>query len=139
MRKLEISRPRFLSNIKSNVLLERATRAHGGRSQEFLALLNGEDAGLLSYEDWSDQAVGFIYEIFVLPSFRQQGVGAFLMSHAEHHAVQLKCRCLRLRPYALDQEPERDQLIGWYSRMGYVLAPNDPDHMEKHLPMRIPR
>lgn len=105
-----------IDTLKSPVLFERAKRAHGGRSQEFVILENGHEAGLLSYEDWSHQAVGFIYEIFVLPEFRQQSIGALLLSYAENHALQLRCTHIRLKPYPLDQETDPDRLVAWYKK-----------------------
>lgn len=119
--------------LKSPVLFERAKRAHGGRSQEFVILENGHEAGLLSYEDWSHQAVGFIYEIFVLPEFRQQSIGALLLSYAENHALQLRCTHIRLKPYPLDQETDPDRLVAWYKKNSYFQKSDEPEIMEKAL------
>lgn len=52
--------------------------------------------GMLSYEDRSDTALAFIYEIFVLPRFRERGVAAMLLSHAEAFAVRQRCQVVRL-------------------------------------------
>lgn len=73
---LEVIKIHALCDVKNEVLYERAERARGGRSQEFVALINGAESALLSYEDWSDQSVGFIHEIFVLPGFKKQGIGS---------------------------------------------------------------
>jgi GNAT superfamily N-acetyltransferase len=123
-----------VDTLKSPVLFERAKRAHGGRSQEFVILENGHEAGLLSYEDWSHQAVGFIYEIFVLPEFRQQSIGALLLSYAENHALQLRCTHIRLKPYPLDQETDPDRLVAWYKKNSYFQKSDEPEIMEKALP-----
>lgn len=119
--------------LKNPILSERAKRAHGGRSQEFVAVVNGEEAGLLSYEDWSHQSVGFIYEIFVLPKFRQQGIGELLLSYAESQALRLHCTYIRLKPYPLDKETERERLVAWYTKNSYFQKPAEPDIMEKDL------
>ncbi|MNG30469.1 hypothetical protein D3C84_1160890 [compost metagenome] len=39
-----------INALKGPVLCERAKRAQGGRSQEFVMVVNGHEAGLLSYE-----------------------------------------------------------------------------------------
>lgn len=122
-----------VDTLKSPILFERAKRAHGGRSQEFVILENGHEAGLLSYEDWSLQAVGFIYEIFVLPEFRQQSIGALLLSYAENHALQLRCTHIRLKPYPLDQETDPDRLVAWYKKNSYFQKSDEPEIMEKAL------
>ncbi|WP_422199843.1 GNAT family N-acetyltransferase [Aquabacterium sp.] len=66
------------------------------RSLEFVAVDQGVEMGMLSYEDRSDTALAFIYEIFVLPRFRERGVAAMLLSHAEAFAVRQRCQVVRL-------------------------------------------
>ncbi len=129
----DISTVHSFNDLKNEVLRERAKRAHGGRSQEFVVVIDREEAGLLSFEDWSDQSLGFIYEIFVLPKFRQQGIGASLLLYAEDHALQLRCTSVRLKPYALDQETDQDRLVTWYARKGYIQKSDKPEVMEKDL------
>lgn len=130
---LNISPISLPSDLQSRVLRERAERGHCVKSREFVASIDGEEAGLLSYEDWSNRKPGFIYEIFVLPSFRRRGVGNSLLAHAEIYARQIGCKSVRLKPYSLDQEPDQSQLIAWYAKAGYRQVPDDPEHMEKHL------
>lgn len=113
------------------VLRERAIRANSGRSKEFVALINGEEAGFLSYEDWQDQLQGFIYEVFVLPEFRKQGIATLLIQHAEDHAIHLNCKSIRLKPRALGQEPDTSQLIMWYQSVGYFQSRDEPEVWEK--------
>lgn len=120
-----------IAALKSPVLCERTKRAHGGRSQEFVMTANGYEAGLLSYDDWSHQAVGFNCEIFVLPEFRQQGIGAILLSYAENHALQLSCTHIWLKPYPLDQETDPERLVARYTKNGYFQKPDEPEIMEK--------
>ena len=96
-------------------------------------IVNGHEAGLLSYDDWSHQAVGFISEIFVLPEFRQLSIGALLLSYAESHAIQLRCTHIRLYPYPLDQETDPKRLVAWYTKNDYFQKPDEPEIMEKAL------
>jgi len=123
----------LVNTLQNLILRNRAERANGGRSQEFVALVNGVEAALLSYEDWSEQSVGFIYEIFVLQEFRKQGIGASLLSYAEELARKLHCTCIQLEPYALGQEVDLERLVAWYTKNGYFQKPNDPEKMEKDL------
>lgn len=130
---LKISSISLPSDLQSTVLRERAKIGHCDKSREFVAFVDGEEAGLLSYEDWSNNCPGFIYEIFVLSSFRQKGVGNLLLAHAEDYARQLGCKSIRLKPYSLDQGSNQSQLIAWYTNAGYRQAPDVPEHMEKLL------
>lgn len=119
--------------LKNNFLRERAVRAHGGRSLEFVALLDGEEVGFLSYEDWPDRSQGFICEVLVLPSFRQQGIGQSLLLHSEKHAIEQGRKTVRLKPYALDQEPDTNRLISWYKKTGYVQSSDEKGVLQKNL------
>ena len=133
---VDISQTSSLVQLQNALLRERAEKAHGGRSTEFVASVDGEEAGFLSYEDWSDKGSGFIYEIFVIPSARKMGVGASLLAYAEQYARGLGCCVLRLKPYALESEPNSTRLVDWYKKVGYVQVPDDPLHYEK--PLSVP-
>ena len=113
---LKLSSP---SDLREPILRERIERGYCSRLQGFLASHNGEEAGLLLYEDWSERKSGFIYEIFILSSFRKKGLGTLLLLYAEKHAIQLNCDVLRLKPYALAQEPDNILLRNWYEKNGY--------------------
>lgn len=123
----------FPGEIENPLLRYRAQRGHANRSHEFIAMEHGTEIGLLSYEDWSDQALGFVYEIFVLSQFRRHGVGTLLLSHAEMYAMQQHCNILRLKPHALDEEPNQSRLEAWYTKMGYLRDPQQAELMQKEL------
>lgn len=126
----KIPSPDCLQNV---ILRDRAVHGHCGRSQEFIALVDGEEVGLLSYEDWSERASAFVYEIFVLPPYRMKGLGSALLAYAEKIAVQLNCDHIRLKPHALAEEPDQNRLKAWYASHGYIEISEDPEHMEKPL------
>ena len=121
--------------IQDPLLRYRAQRGHGGRSLEFVAVDQGVEMGMLSYEDRSDTALAFVYEIFVLPQFRKRGVAAMLLSYAEAFAVRQQCQVVRLEPRPLDEAPDLSQLESWYMRAGYLRSAEYPELMEKPLPI----
>ena len=127
---LKLSSP---SDLREPILRERIERGYCSRLQGFLASHNGEEAGLLLYEDWSERKSGFIYEIFILSSFRKKGLGTLLLLYAEKHAIQLNCDVLRLKPYALAQEPDNILLRNWYEKNGYQKYTKDCEFMTKYL------
>lgn len=130
---LAFSKLPYPSSLRSQTLRDRIDRGHASRSIEFLATVDSEEAGFLSYEDRSDERLGFIYEIFVLPSFRNRGVGIYLLSQAEQFATQLNCNVARLKSYALDHETDPDRLTAWYTKAGYLPIADDPEHLQKQL------
>lgn len=123
----------LVDDLKSVTLRERVKKAHIIRSKEFLATEDGEEVGFVSYEDWGNNEPGFIYEIFVLPSFRRKGVGKLLLAHAENYAFQMGCKFVRLKPYTLNEDFDQNLLVDWYSKEGYSFIPGDQDHMLKIL------
>lgn len=127
---LKLSSP---SDLREPILRERIERGYCSRLQGFLASHNGEEAGLLLYEDWSERKSGFICEIFILSSFRKKGLGTLLLLYAEKHAIQLNCDVLRLKPYALAQEPDNILLRNWYEKNGYQQYTKDCEFMTKYL------
>ncbi len=122
-----------LNQVTNETLSYRAKRASSDRSTEFIAAVNGVECGLLSYEDWSDRDAGFIYEIYVLPDFRKQGIGTALLSHAEELAIQLGCTKISLDARAFDGETNQAVLLSWYQDQGYVQESEDAERMEKSL------
>ena len=127
---LKLSSP---SDLREPILRERIERGYCSRLQGFLASHNGEEAGLLLYEDWSERKSGFICEIIILSSFRKKGLGTLLLLYAEKHAIQLNCDVLRLKPYALAQEPDNILLRNWYEKNGYQQYTKDCEFMTKYL------
>ena len=131
----EIGQRSSPEEIQDPLLRSRAQRGHGGRSLEFVAVDQGVEMGMLSYEDRSDTALAFVYEIFVLPQFRKRGVAAMLLSYAEAFAVRQQCQVVRLEPRPLDEAPDLSQLESWYMRAGYLRSAEYPELMEKPLPI----
>lgn len=129
----EFTQPTELGN---DFIRVRAILARVDRSRQFLARLNEREAGYLSYDDRSNIKTGVIYELFVLPEFRQQGVGSRLVSFAEDLALSLKCSRMRLSPTPFDQSVSQAQLNSWYMKRGYRLACDGSHEFEKNLSPR---
>nr|WP_228128165.1 GNAT family N-acetyltransferase [Acinetobacter beijerinckii] len=96
--------------------------------------MDGQEAAFLSYDDWSEKYIGFIYEIYVLlPEYRYQGIGELLLSYAESKVYELKCRYIKLKPYPLDEKTDKDRLIAWYKKNGYFQSSDVEEVMKKKL------
>lgn len=130
---LEIKQLSSPEKIQDPLLRCRAKRVHAGRSIEFVALDQGVEIGMLSYEDRSDSALAFVVEIFVLSQFRKRGGAAMLLCHAEAFAVRQQCQVIRLEPHPLDEVTDLSQLEFWYAKAGYLRSANYPKLMEKSL------
>ncbi len=130
---LKINEINDLTEVKNTMIQDRAKRARSGRSQEYVVMLDGSESAFFSFEDWSDKSLGFIYEIFVLPAFREQGIGTELLSYAESQAMNLGCSVIQLKPYAFDRSVSSEWLVSWYSKKGYDIMTSDAEKMEKTL------
>ncbi len=94
---------------------------------------DGLESAFLSFEDWSDKFLGFIYEIYVLPEFRNQSLGGSLLQKAEEVAIKLGCVKLQLDVHPFDRTLDKSALYSWYSEKGYVRASSKSERMEKAL------
>lgn len=119
------------NQVNNDTLRERIERARGGRSIEYILLIDGMESAFISFENWSDQSFGFIYEIFVLPIFRRQGLGSQLLFHAEELAKEFGCTRVELKANPFDRSIKKEQLISWYTKNGYLPKVEDPEKLEK--------
>ncbi|MHC8470579.1 GNAT family N-acetyltransferase [Plesiomonas shigelloides] len=130
---IEINQVNNLNEIQNSTIRSRAKRAQSGRTLEFIANCDGLESAFLSFEDWSDKSLGFIYEIYVLPEFRHQSLGSALLQKAEEVATNLGCTKLQLNVYPLDRTIDKSALFSWYSDKGYVRDSKNSERMEKAL------
>jgi GNAT superfamily N-acetyltransferase len=124
--------------LKNEVLSEMACLARSGRSREFVALVGSSESAFLSYEDTPNRSIGFVYEIYVLPEFRRQGIGANLLSYAESLATELGCIRIQLKVHAFDRTVDMEWLASWYKNKGYVKKNDEPEIFEKLLIKNAP-
>jgi GNAT superfamily N-acetyltransferase len=130
---LEIIKIANGAELKNEVLSGMASRARSGRSQEFVALVDSSESAFLSYENTPDRSIGFIYAIYVLPTFRGRGIGANLLLYAEALATKLGCTRLQLEVHPFDHAVEKEWLVTWYENKGYVKRGDKPEIFEKFL------
>lgn len=115
------------------LLRERAGRAKVANTRQFVAYQDRMEAGYLSFDDRSEIKTGVLYEIFVLPEFRQQGVGSQLILFAENLARSIGCQRIRLSLKAFDQSVSQNWLKSWYEKRGYCIAHDSSQEFEKYL------
>ncbi len=89
----------------------------------FAATENGVEVGFLSIDFKRPPADLEIYEIFVIVGHRQRSVGNSLLAHAEELARKNGYSHVLLKPKPLDTTISEDDLIGWYTRKGFVTHP----------------
>lgn len=118
-----------IATTDDDVLRVRLEAGKGPFSQTFVARCGGQDAGLLIFDEWPGGRLGIVHEVYVLEEYRGAQIGQLLLSHAETTARAVSLEMLQLRVRSLDPEHMDDQqLIGWYTRNGYL-----PDDSERTL------
>lgn len=119
--------------VSSSELRDRISTLKVPKSEEFIAhSRDGSEAGFLSIEPIEYSRLLFIQTIFVLPEFRRRGLGSSFLAFAENLAEERGFPVIWLRPRSLDVDINDDELVEWYSRMGYKWD-DTKDHMEKAL------
>jgi len=119
--------------MEDDLLRVRATGARVARSRQFLARCNDEEAGYLSFDHRADIDTGVVYDLFVLPQFRERGIGSQLVVFAEDLARALHCSRTRLSPRAFDASVDQTWLEAWYAKKGYCLATDGTQELEKRI------
>lgn len=105
-----------------------------GRTTEFLALVDEEEAGLLVFEHWPNSSLGIVHEIVVLERFVKRGLGTMLLTQAHAYAVKSGITRLQLTPRRVGFGHLNDEeLSRWYGRHGFNLLPGSQTDMSKEL------
>ncbi|ARX32867.1 N-acetyltransferase [Proteus mirabilis] len=107
------------NQVRDNCLKERIKEASSCKTTEYIAFMNGVEAGFLSLEYWASTSSACIYEIYVLPEYKEKGIGKELLTFAEKKAIQLECNYIQLIPHPLDSNTKLHKLISWYEKHGY--------------------
>lgn len=121
-------------DIQCDVIQDLAMRAKSNISQEYIVIIDEKEVGFLSFEHWSNKELGFIYEIFVSPSHRNNGICKLILEFSEHLAEANNCNKIQLNVHPLDRTKEADYLLNWYKKHGYTSVGNNPLTLEKPLP-----
>ena len=119
--------------LKNQLLRERAQHAKVERSRQFVAHENENELAYLSFDNRSDIDTGVLYEIFVLPQYRNHGLGTALVSFAEGIARTIGSVRMRVSPRAFDASVNQDWLETWYLKQGYSIANDGSSEFEKSL------
>ena len=120
--------------LKNITLQEQAAKARWGYTRQFIATIDNGEAGFLSFEDRSDISIGMIYEILVLPQFRNKGIGSALLSRAEILAISLGCNRVQITVNAFDRSVQQKWLEDWYALKGYSPTSEASEDFYKMLP-----
>lgn len=119
--------------VQNEVLRERLEGGRSPKTEEFIALYDEAEVGLLIYEDWGLPS-SFIYEIFVIHEARNNGIATLLLAHAEMIAAQLGRNSIRLIARSLClRSLSHVELSAWYARKGYVECVSEEGQLEKFL------
>ena len=127
---IEFSQPEELKELP---LQERAVRAKVTGSRQFVSLHDKKEVGYLSFDEHMEIKTGVLYEVFVLPQFRQQGIGSRLVIFGEDFARSIGCQRVRLSPRAFDQSVTQSWLESWYGKRGYCIAQDGSQEFEKYF------
>ncbi|WP_186467899.1 MULTISPECIES: GNAT family N-acetyltransferase [unclassified Burkholderia] len=118
---------------KHDLLRARAQRSNGGWANYFLLHVGSDEAGLMVLDILDRPPCAVIREIYVLPDFRQGGLGDQLLSHAQTVAEHRLLRTLKLEVRPLDASTSLEWLTQWYLKRGFREDPTRPAEMIKEF------
>lgn len=109
-------------------------------TERLAEIMQGKDSKILKAIDASSNIIGCVHlekqgnklylgMLTVSPALQNKGIGKLLLAEAEDEARKQHCNSIYMTVLT-----ERDTLIAWYVRHGYVLTP-----LRKPFPMGNPR
>ncbi len=91
-------------------------------------LLELKDGKVLGAVRWQEHSNGWQLDpIATLPSYRQRGIGRWLLTVVESLAIKRNIASLRL-----DLKSEQKEALPYYQRLGYSNQPNGDDTIHLH-------
>lgn len=131
---MRIERVDDIQDVTCPVLRERLNQGQSLGMEDFVALVDGREAGLLMFEHFARHSMGQVHEIYVLNVFRRNGVGQRLLSYSEGVARQHGYLKLRLMARSLDPTRIGDRdLTAWYRNHGFKSDSPASMWMQKEL------
>jgi GNAT superfamily N-acetyltransferase len=109
------------------------TRHRSGISKCLLAKVEQEEVGIMIVDLYDPPSALFIYYIYVVPNFRNQGIGSKLLWFAESMASKRGNPSVVLQPNEIEQGFSIQDLRSWYTKRGYSDRKSDPKRMAKIL------
>lgn len=120
------------TDIKSH-RLRSITHHRLGISKCLVAKIEQEEVAIMIVDLYDPPFPLFIYYMYVVPNFRNQGIGSELLRFAENMAFKRGNPSVALQPHEIEQGFSIQALRSWYTKRGYSDRESDPKRMAKIL------
>lgn len=102
--------------------------------KRYIALIDTIEIGFL-YIDFPLNQVNSVclYNIYVVPEYRNIGFGKTLLQKTEELCLQAERSKIIVYVRPLDDITRYEELVKWYSSNGYNFIENDEGYMEKNV------
>lgn len=123
------------NELKNEYFQARYGHVYGTRSRAFVNVIDGKQSGILIYDEYKDSwpTLGFVMEINVLQDARRQGIARELLIFSEKLSIASNFSFIALDAYPLDQGVDKEWLVSWYEKNGFVQESAEGDRMRKNL------
>lgn len=91
----------------------------------------GEALAFLSIDVRPNVDYLVLYEIFVPPGLRENGIGSRALIQVESLAKKLGLKRIALFPKPFEKNISKEKLIAWYKNRGFIESNSCPDELEK--------
>jgi GNAT superfamily N-acetyltransferase len=122
--------------ISNEEIRDRFLRTRPAQCTEcYVAIEKGAEVGFLAVDPIPENPEFIIYTLFVPNALRRQGFGTRLLEAAEQLGRDYGYHTALLSPRPLDSAIPKRQLMTWYRKRGYDLAPepNQAEDFTKNL------
>jgi GNAT superfamily N-acetyltransferase len=95
------------------------------KTKHYKAMAHSKEVAFVSLDRWPELGEMAVYEIYVPPSARRQGIATAVLNETERISACEGFSTVSLFASPLDHGITEDALCDWYSRRGYVRDSND--------------
>jgi len=116
---------------KSIVLKKRAAiSSKPPITRHYVALCNKQEVAFVAIDVPPNKGYLCIYELLVEPKMRCRGLGSAVVRKCQEMARQLGCKKICLIPRPIEAGTTEEQLVRWYTRLGFVQSKEQDSLLE---------
>ncbi|RCJ20540.1 hypothetical protein A6770_31490 [Nostoc minutum NIES-26] len=130
---IEIQEIQSADKIRSQVLRERAKRCNARITSCFIAICNDIEVAFFALDLWPVPKPLVLYELYVVPNMRSQGIGSRVLVEVEALATKKGYQKIILNPKPLDDTYSQPKLVDWYKRHGYDWNDEEYKRLQKYI------
>ena len=117
---------------KNDELAQRAIESSKSENtNHYLIVYDKTEVGFASIDILNSVEILVLYELYIIKTRRNQGLGASALNYIEELVHSLNLKSIVLTPEPIDSSITKERLINWYRSKGYTIRPEHKTEMVK--------